>query len=65
MAGRQATGLPALDQSLDLEGNGVPTAVAATYVGQRYWRLDGGAGTRLYLATAVGAPGTWAAVSGV
>lgn len=60
---QQTTALEAL---FDLEGVAAPAGVvAATYIGQRYWNCLGAAGARLYIATAVGAPGTWVAATGV
>lgn len=66
----QTTGLPIIDQvtativaSQDLEGSGVPAGALGTYVGQRYWRLDGAAGSRLYWCTVIGT--TWVAATGV
>ena len=45
-------------------GSGVPSAQTFTSTtGDIYFRTDGAAGTAIYIATAGGTPGTWAAVT--
>jgi len=45
-------------------GTGPPSAQTFTSTtGDIYFRIDGAAGTAIYIATAGGTPGTWAAVT--